>query len=193
MAIEIKAPTFPESVADGTVATWHKQPGDAVKRDELIVDIETDKVVMEVLAEADGVLTEIVKNEGDTVLSGELLGKLIGVPANVGGVGIAMVLLILVGSYLKNRGLFKPETEQGVKFWSAVYIPIVVAMAAQQNVYGALAGGPMAILAGVAAVALAFALVPVLDRIGRKKLEAAPSDPSDPVDQAKPLTSSARG
>jgi len=76
MAIEIKAPTFPESVADGTVATWHKQPGDAVKRDELIVDIETDKVVMEVLAEADGVLTEIVKNEGDTVLSGELLGKL---------------------------------------------------------------------------------------------------------------------
>ncbi|MCO6059314.1 2-oxoglutarate dehydrogenase complex dihydrolipoyllysine-residue succinyltransferase [Pseudomonas sp. MOB-449] len=76
MAIEIKAPTFPESVADGTVATWHKKPGDAVKRDELIVDIETDKVVMEVLAEADGVLAEIVKNEGDTVLSGELLGKL---------------------------------------------------------------------------------------------------------------------
>ncbi|WP_341462555.1 biotin/lipoyl-containing protein, partial [Aquipseudomonas alcaligenes] len=76
MAIEIKAPTFPESVADGTVATWHKKPGDAVKRDELIVDIETDKVVMEVLAEADGVLAEIVKNEGETVLSGELLGKL---------------------------------------------------------------------------------------------------------------------
>jgi 2-oxoglutarate dehydrogenase E2 component (dihydrolipoamide succinyltransferase) len=76
MAIEIKAPTFPESVADGTVATWHKKPGEAVKRDELIVDIETDKVVMEVLAEADGVLSEIAKNEGDTVLSGELLGKL---------------------------------------------------------------------------------------------------------------------
>ncbi|MFZ3203006.1 MAG: 2-oxoglutarate dehydrogenase complex dihydrolipoyllysine-residue succinyltransferase [Pseudomonas sp.] len=76
MAIEIKAPTFPESVADGTVATWHKKPGDAVKRDELIVDIETDKVVIEVLAEADGVLAEIVKNEGDTVLSNELLGTL---------------------------------------------------------------------------------------------------------------------
>jgi len=76
MAIDIKAPQFPESVADGTVATWHKKPGDAVKRDDLIVDIETDKVVMEVLAEADGVLAEIVKNEGDTVLSGELLGKL---------------------------------------------------------------------------------------------------------------------
>src|SRR5690554_1938122 len=76
MAIEIKAPAFPESVADGTVATWHKQVGEAVKRDELIVDIETDKVVMEVLAEADGVLTEIVANEGDTVLSAQLLGRL---------------------------------------------------------------------------------------------------------------------
>ena len=76
MAIEIKAPTFPESVADGTVATWHKQPGDAVKRDELLVDIETDKVVMEVLAEADGVMGDIAKAEGDTVLSGEVLGVL---------------------------------------------------------------------------------------------------------------------
>ena len=76
MAIEIKAPTFPESVADGTVATWHKKPGDAVKRDELIVDIETDKVVIEVLAEADGVLAQIIKNEGDTVLSNEVLGML---------------------------------------------------------------------------------------------------------------------
>ncbi len=76
MAIEIKAPAFPESIADGTVATWHKQVGEAVKRDELIVDIETDKVVMEVLAEADGVITEIVAAEGATVLSGELLGKL---------------------------------------------------------------------------------------------------------------------
>lgn len=76
MAIEIKAPAFPESVADGTVATWHKQVGEAVKRDELIVDIETDKVVMEVLAESDGVITEIVAQEGATVLSGELLGQL---------------------------------------------------------------------------------------------------------------------
>ncbi|PTT79694.1 dihydrolipoamide succinyltransferase, partial [Pseudomonas sp. HMWF005] len=77
MAIEIKAPTFPESVADGTVATWHKQPGDAVKRDELIVDIETDKVVLEVLATADGVLGAIVKGEGETVLSDEVLGSIV--------------------------------------------------------------------------------------------------------------------
>jgi len=76
MAIPIKAPTFPESVADGSIASWHKKPGDAVKRDELLVDIETDKVVMEVLAEADGVLGEIHKHAGDTVVSGELLGSL---------------------------------------------------------------------------------------------------------------------
>ena len=73
MSLEIKAPVFPESVADGTVATWHKKPGEAVKRDELIVDIETDKVVMEVVAPADGVISQVMKNEGDTVLSQEVL------------------------------------------------------------------------------------------------------------------------
>jgi 2-oxoglutarate dehydrogenase E2 component (dihydrolipoamide succinyltransferase) len=73
MSIDIKAPTFPESVADGTVATWHKQPGEACSADELIVDIETDKVVLEVVAPADGVIKEIVKGEGDTVLSEEVI------------------------------------------------------------------------------------------------------------------------
>lgn len=75
MSIEIKAPTFPESVADGTIATWHKQPGEQVSRDELIVDIETDKVVLEVVAPEDGVISEIVKGEGEVVLSGELIGR----------------------------------------------------------------------------------------------------------------------
>ncbi len=74
MATEIKAPTFPESVADGTVATWHKQPGQQCHRDELLVDIETDKVVLEVVAPADGVLSEIIKPEGEVVLSGEVVG-----------------------------------------------------------------------------------------------------------------------
>ena len=74
MSTEIKAPQFPESVADGTVATWHKKVGESVKRDELLVDIETDKVVLEVVAPADGVLKEIRKDEGDTVESQELLG-----------------------------------------------------------------------------------------------------------------------
>ena len=74
MSIEIKAPTFPESVQDGTIATWHKQPGEAVARDELIVDIETDKVVLEVVAPANGSLADIVKGEGETVLSNEVIG-----------------------------------------------------------------------------------------------------------------------
>ncbi|MCW7551742.1 2-oxoglutarate dehydrogenase complex dihydrolipoyllysine-residue succinyltransferase [Endozoicomonas gorgoniicola] len=75
MAIEIKAPTFPESVADGVVATWHKKTGEACSRDELLVDIETDKVVLEVVAPADGTLTEIIKNEGDVVLGEELIAR----------------------------------------------------------------------------------------------------------------------
>jgi 2-oxoglutarate dehydrogenase E2 component (dihydrolipoamide succinyltransferase) len=75
MAIEIKAPTLPESVPDGTIATWHKNAGDAVKRDELLVDIETDKVVIEVVSPADGVLAEIVKNSGDTIVSNELIAR----------------------------------------------------------------------------------------------------------------------
>ena len=63
-------------MAEATIAKWHKQPGEAVKRDELLVDIETDKVVLEVLAEADGVLASIVKGEGETVLSNELIATL---------------------------------------------------------------------------------------------------------------------
>mgnify|MGYP000694511322 CR=1 FL=1 len=75
MATEIKAPVFPESVADGTIATWHKQPGEAVSRDEVICDIETDKVVLEVVAPADGTIAAIIKNEGDTVLSDEVIAQ----------------------------------------------------------------------------------------------------------------------
>ena len=63
MKIEIKAPTLPESVPDGTIATWHKSIGDSVKRDELLVDIETDKVVIEVVSPTDGVLEKIMKTE----------------------------------------------------------------------------------------------------------------------------------
>ncbi|MDX2464017.1 MAG: 2-oxoglutarate dehydrogenase complex dihydrolipoyllysine-residue succinyltransferase [Porticoccus sp.] len=77
MSIEIKAPTFPESVQEGSIATWHKQPGDSVTRDELLVDIETDKVVLEVVAPADGTLTEVFKGEGDIVLSNEVLALVV--------------------------------------------------------------------------------------------------------------------
>lgn len=73
MTVEIKAPTFPESVAEGSVATWHKQPGEAIARDEILVDIETDKVVLEVPAPVDGVLEQIIAAEGETVASEQLL------------------------------------------------------------------------------------------------------------------------
>ena len=76
MAIEIKAPTFPESVAEGSVAAWHKKPGDKVERDELIVEIETDKVVLEVVAPEAGTLTDVMAEEGDTVASDQVLGKI---------------------------------------------------------------------------------------------------------------------
>ncbi len=73
MIIEIKAPTFPESVTDGTVATWYKKPGEFCTRDELLADIETDKVVIEINSPSDGSLKEILKVEGDTVISNELI------------------------------------------------------------------------------------------------------------------------
>lgn len=76
MAIQIKAPAFPESVADGEVATWHKSEGDTVQRDELLVEIETDKVVMEVVAPEDGTLTKIAVTEGETIESEALLAIL---------------------------------------------------------------------------------------------------------------------
>jgi 2-oxoglutarate dehydrogenase E2 component (dihydrolipoamide succinyltransferase) len=90
MATEIKAPVFPESVADGTVAAWHKKVGEPVKRDEVLADIETDKVVLEVVAPADGVLISIAKNENETVLSGEVLAQFeAGVSAPAVPVGVA--------------------------------------------------------------------------------------------------------
>ncbi len=74
MSTEIKVPVLPESVADATVAVWHKKPGDPISRDENLVDLETDKVVLEVPSPVDGVLKKIVRDSGETVESGELLG-----------------------------------------------------------------------------------------------------------------------
>lgn len=87
-SVEILVPDLPESVADATVATWHKKPGDSVQRDEVLVEIETDKVVLEVPASEAGVLEAIVEDEGATVLSKQLLGRIrlgdsTGIPAEV--------------------------------------------------------------------------------------------------------------
>ncbi len=99
------------------------------------------------------------------VWAGDILGRLIGVQANVGGVGIAMLLLIFLVNLSGTRFRLGPETESGIHFWSAMYIPIVVAMAAKQNVIAAVSSGWMAIIAGVAAVAVSFLMIPLLDRI----------------------------
>jgi 2-oxoglutarate dehydrogenase E2 component (dihydrolipoamide succinyltransferase) len=76
MTVEIKAPQLPESVPDGTIATWYKNVGDSVSRDEPLVDIETDKVVIEVVAPADGMLTEILKESGETIVSNEAIANI---------------------------------------------------------------------------------------------------------------------
>jgi len=75
MTTEIKSPTFPESVADGTIANWVKKEGDHVKQDEVIAEIETDKVVLEVVAPFDGVVSKVLKPAGETVLSAELIAE----------------------------------------------------------------------------------------------------------------------
>ena len=76
MSIEVKVPQLPESVADATLVTWHKKAGESVSRDENLVDLETDKVVLEVPAPSDGVLTEIKVEDGATVTSGQVLAVL---------------------------------------------------------------------------------------------------------------------
>ena len=101
------------------------------------------------------------------VFVGDLLGELIGVQANVGGVGIAMLLLIVLSNLSHTKFSLGEPTQKGIGFWSAMYIPIVVAMAAKQNVIAAISSGWMAIIAGVAAVAVSFAMIPVLSGIGR--------------------------
>ena len=75
MSIDIKSPTFPESVADGTIANWLKAEGETDSQDEVIAEIETDKVVLEVLAQSDGTISKIIKSEGETVSSSEKIGE----------------------------------------------------------------------------------------------------------------------
>jgi len=111
------------------------------------------------------------------IFLGDLLGAVLGVQANVGGVGIAMLLLILLSDALTRRGQLKPHTREGVVFWSAVYIPVIVAMAARQNVVAALDGGLMALLAGALAVVASFLLVPLISRMG------ASAEPLPPLER----------
>lgn len=105
---------------------------------------------------------------------GRLLGWAVGLDKNIGGVGIAMLLLILVCDRLQQSGRIKPPTERGIMFWSSIYIPIVVAMAASQNVLEALTSGWVAIAAGSLSLIACFTLIPVINRLGLK--ESNPED-----------------
>ncbi|NBX35582.1 malonate transporter subunit MadL [bacterium] len=98
------------------------------------------------------------------IFLGELLGRALGVQANVGGVGIAMLLLISARLVGHRRGWLDAKTEEGVNYWAALYIPVVIAMAMQQNVVKALSGGPMALLAALTAVAAGAGCVALLNR-----------------------------
>lgn len=108
------------------------------------------------------------------MLIGEALGVMLGVDANVGGVGIAMLFLVFASNSPSFQALTEGAAGEGIKFWSAMYIPIVVAMAARQNVAAAADGGMLALVAGIAAVLVSFALVPVLSRLSGSDSEAVP-------------------
>ena len=98
---------------------------------------------------------------------GSYLGTLIGVDGDVGGVGFAMLLLMFISLYLKKKGWLDQENIRGISFWNSMYLPIIVAMAATQNVKAAISSGPIALLVGAFATFAGFLLVPVLSRIGK--------------------------
>ena len=110
-------------------------------------------------------------------LAGQFIGgglaQWIGLDGNIGGVGFSMLLLILLGDWMKQKGMMPAETEKGVQFWSAMYIPVVVAMSSIQNVRAALTGGWVALLAGVFGTAACMLLVPVVSAIGKGRRKVA--------------------
>tara|TARA_B100001057_G_C22385992_1_gene770317 strand:+ start:186 stop:566 length:381 start_codon:yes stop_codon:yes gene_type:complete len=102
-------------------------------------------------------------------LLGNILGYLMQINGDVGGVGFAMFFLMLSNSFFKRKGWMAKETEKGILFWSSMYIPIIIAMAATQNVKAALSGGLIALLVGVLATFIAFTFIPLISKIGDKK------------------------
>jgi len=99
------------------------------------------------------------------IILGDLLGRALGMTTNVGGVGIAMLLLIFARIYLHKTGRLCTTSESGVSYWGAIYIPVVVAMAMQQNVVAALKGGPMALIAAVGTVIVCGLFVSFINRM----------------------------
>ena len=102
-------------------------------------------------------------------LIGNYLGVLIGLKSDVGGVGFAMLFLMLSYSYFKKKGLVKEMTAQGILFWSSMYLPIIVAMASTQNVKAAISQGPIAGVIGIVVTITGFLMVPLISKIGQSK------------------------
>ena len=109
-------------------------------------------------------------------LIGETLGRLLHIDANVGGVGFAMLLLIVCNQWMEKNGLLTQDIEDGVIFWSKMYIPVIVAMSATQNVAVALSGGWIALLAGVVPGVVCFMLMPVFSKISKKNVLKSSND-----------------
>lgn len=107
------------------------------------------------------------------IFIGDLLGQALGVKTNVGGVGIAMLLLIFARLSMQKNNKLPKLTELGVEYWGAMYIPVVVAMAAQQDMVAALRGGPVALLSAVAAVAVCAVVIALINRMERPAAEPA--------------------
>ena len=105
------------------------------------------------------------------IVCGEMVGRALGLKTNVGGVGIAMLLLIAARHWLRGRGLLCATSESGVNYWGAIYIPVVVAMAMQQNVVAALRGGPMALLAATGSVMVCGCCASLINRAEEREPE----------------------
>jgi len=115
------------------------------------------------------------------IVLGDLLGHALGVKTNVGGVGIAMLLLIFARLYMAKKAILPRLTEVGVEYWGAMYIPVVVAMAAQQDMVSALRGGPVALLSAAAAVGVCACVIAVINRTEKNPTEglAATATPAN--------------
>jgi len=105
-------------------------------------------------------------------LIGVTLGSAIGVHADVGGVGFAMLILVIASNKLMDKEMLSKVAQNGIKFWSSMYIPIVVAMCVRQNVFGAVMGGSVAIIAGIVAVVISLSLMRPLTKLSNKNLVA---------------------
>jgi malonate transporter MadL subunit len=113
------------------------------------------------------------------VALGDILGQLLHVKANVGGVGFAMIFLVTARVWLERRGALTPGIKLGVEFWATMYIPVVVAMAADQNVLSAVKSGPMVLVAGAASVVSCGLVVAIINRLDKGNRDDTWESPPD--------------